>query len=116
MPLTSELINERIKAARDYEKYNLGIKNGPDFADIARLLMNSEEFKGLAMSCSLMAMLTMLTRKEDDPSEDKDKFMEEMTSGSKEPLALMFYIGYRLGKAEGETSQLDRMLSSSDAR
>lgn len=108
--LTAKLIDERIKFARDYEKSNLGIKNGPDFADLARILMESKEFDGLSLSCSLMAMLPMMTRKPVMPTEgEREDFVKEMSSGSREPLALMFYIGYRLGKAESETSQLEHM-------
>lgn len=108
--LTANLIDERIKFARDYEKSNLGIKNGPDFADLAKILMESKEFDGLSLTCSLLTMLPMIARKPENPTErDKEEFAKEMSSGSKEPLALMFYIGYRLGKSENESEQLEKI-------
>jgi len=107
--LTSSLVDERIRFCRDYEKNNLGIKNGPDFAEIGRVLMDSKEFDGLALMCSIQGMVPIMLDKPKE-GDDPDKFVKRISSATKEPLALMFYIGYRLGKAEGESNQLETLL------
>jgi hypothetical protein len=108
MQLTVELIGERIKFCQEYEKENLGLKNGPDFPEVARLLMACKEFEGVAMMTSVMGMMPMLGKRPENPDEKED-FMRALKSSTKEPLAMMFYIGYRLGKAEAETADLERL-------
>ena len=108
--ITAQAVNEIFRDIKDYGEKNIGRRCGEDYPDIARALLECESFKSIqgAGVAMVMLMAMMSSGSGGDGKEKADRILE--MAPLKDPLAEVFYAGYRLGKKEAEVDSLNNSM------
>ena len=118
--VTAEQLDQIIKEMMEFEKANIGLKCGPEFADIAKHLVQSKSFRQAVVAITVLTALTgssilpvekLLGM---DNLEEREKEIM-MSSPLKEPLASMFFIGYKAGILDSQGKKLEELMKASES-
>jgi hypothetical protein len=74
--MTQEDCERAFKEVRHYEREHLGIKFGENFAEVGKVLKNSEEFKALCNIAGIMGLMQMIPIQGQGPEEVVKTFNE----------------------------------------
>jgi hypothetical protein len=102
--VTIEQVNEVLSSIRKYEEPSFGVKYGPDFPDIAKVLMASHDFSALCKTQFIMFALALFGNKN---AEEVNKELDSISS--RQGMLVAFYAGFQLGKRESQISELEKM-------
>jgi len=111
--MSATAIDEVILAVSEYSRTHFGVKNGSDFHEVARALMESQQFKNIRVSAAAMGFLFSIIRPpskekfKSDPSGALDELMRD--SPVSELMADVFYMGYCAGKRATEVGELEKL-------
>jgi hypothetical protein len=119
MSVTAEIVNEKLKEMRQYEKDHYGLPDGPDFPLVAEALAKSEEaaftimlhFLFVNISGKSIATEVQSITKEGLPEEDYKKRLCGVISKCESFRSYVdaVYLGYLLGQHVAETRQLEEL-------
>lgn len=115
---TSELLEQSWSEMSQYERDHFGLKFGDDFGLIAQALRANERFMhigGIALMLSALELSGL--KSEMEKAADKDscaKRIIEQPNNLHNIMAEVFYLGYRIGKKEGETLNLEKLANSKE--
>jgi hypothetical protein len=115
MKLTNELLEQTWKHLREFEQEHFGLKYGEDFPAIAELLRNNKQFMNLGMITKMLGSFELSGLQREFEGKNESEKQSLVTDLMNRPghvhgtFAELFYLGYVIGKAEGETTQLEKL-------
>src|SRR5271169_5245502 len=109
-------IDHELVSVDQYANQNFGLTAGPDFPQFASALLESKACMGRIKVVTMIGMLGALSLPKfstpGEPMTDAQATEFFSKSALREPLATLFYAGYRVGKARAEQELLEKMTGS----
>lgn len=113
---TEETLEEVWKQVRNYSNDHMGIKYGDDFPVVATILSKNKYFITMGGLMQVLSLMHLAGREKEAQTNPEGLADEVLTKPSflHEHFAQMFYLGYKLGKADAEKEILERMTKDVD--
>jgi hypothetical protein len=108
------LAKETFEQVQGYAEKNFGARNGPDFPDVARVLIDMDAFTMkafLTLALQMISSSSILAKMPNTPGTADVPRIRDALRGSviEHQLLDVFYWGYALGKRTAEIDALNKM-------